>query len=199
MEMDKPNEFVMVIDPLPSSNLNINKYLKRHNFSILEDLAKETRLKSCCENKLNCIQLNELIMMKEFNRDDKLYFDRELRKVEPSPIFVENGHITNLLYCKISDVKLYKDYMKEFKKRRRNWEYKAIVIRNTKAAQNAFEKKINDELLRVLKQSQIKHVIVSKFKNVTFLRKNVFRHIQNIINPEIEQTLEAEEIETENG
>ena len=185
MEYNKPSEFVMVVDPLPSSNLNINKYLKRHDFSILEDLGKENLHKVTCGHGATCALFNELVMMKEFNRDDRLYFDRELRKTEPQPIFVENGHITNLLYCKLSDVKLYKEYMKEFKKRRRNWEYRAIVVRNAKMATSTLEKKMNNELLRVLQQSQIKYTIINKFKNVTFLRKSIFRQIQTIINPDL--------------
>ena len=192
MDQNKPSEFIMVIDPLPSSNLNINKYLKRHNFSILEDISKENINKVSCGHGVSCALFNELVMLKEFNRDDKLFFDRELRKTEPLPIFVENGHITNLLYCKMSDIKLYKEYMKEFKKRRRNWEYRAIVVRNNKMAQSAVERKMNDELLRVLKQSQIKFTIINKFKNVTFLRKSIFRQIQNIINPELVSDLEED-------
>jgi len=187
MEQNKPSEFVMVVDPLPSSNLNINKYLKRHDFSILEDISKENLSKVTCGHSVTCGLFNELVMLKEFNRDDRLYFDRELRKMEPQPIFVENGHITNLLYCKMSDVKLYKEYMKEFKKRRRNWEYKAIVVRNTKMATNALEKKMTTDLLRVLQQAQIKYTIINKFKNITFLRKSIFRHIQSIINPNMVQ------------
>jgi hypothetical protein len=192
MEQNKPSEFVMVVDPLPSSNLNINKYLKRHDFSILEDLAKENVHKISCGHGITCALFNELVMMKEFNRDDKLYFDRELRKTEPQPIFVENSHITNLLYCKLSDIKLYKEYMKEFKKRRRNWEYRAIVVRSTKMAQTPLEKKMNNELLKVLKQSQIKYTVINKFKNVTFLRKSIFRQIQNIVNPNMVQVSEEE-------
>jgi hypothetical protein len=192
MDQNKPSEFVMVVDPLPSSNLNINKYLKRHDFSILEDLARENIAKVTCGHSVTCTLFNELVMMKEFVRDDRLYFDRELRKTEPQPIFVENGHITNLLYCKLSDVKLYKEYMKEFKKRRRNWEYRAIVVRNSKMATSALEKKMTSELLRVLQQAQIKYTIINKFKNVTFLRKSIFRHIQNIINPEMVMSTEDE-------
>lgn len=192
MEQNKPSEFVMVIDPLPSSNLNINKYLKRHDFSILEDVGKDIREKMTCSHGVTCSLFNELVMLKEFNRDDRLYFDRELRKTEPQPIFVENGHITNLLYCKLSDIKLYKEYMKEFKKRRRNWEYRAIVVRNTKLATSALEKKMNNEILRVLEQSQVKYTIISRFKNITFLRKSIFRQIQNIANPEMIQVNDDE-------
>lgn len=196
MDQNKPSEFVMVVDPLPSSNLNINKYLKRHDFSILEDIGKENAHKITCGHDVTCALFNELVMMKEFNRDDRLYFDRELRKTEPQPIFVENGHITNLLYCKLSDAKLYKEYMKEFKKRRRNWEYRAIVVRNTKMASNPLEKRMNNELIRVLQQSQIKYTIINKFKNVTFLRKSIFRQIQNIVNPNM-VNLPEEDLENE--
>jgi len=185
MEQNKSSEFIMIVDPLPSSNLNINKYLKRHSFSILDDLNKQNVYNTRCAHGVTCSIFNELIMLKEFARDDRLYFDRELNRTDSQAIFVENGHVANLLYCKMSDPKLYKEYMKEFKKRRRNWDYKAIVVRNSKLAQNALEKKMNIEILRVLKQAQIKFTIISKFKNVTFLRKNIYRHIQNAANLEI--------------
>jgi len=168
---------VMVIDPLPASNVNIEKYLSRHKIDILEDICNSPKTSKSC-SKINCSALSELIMMKELMRDDDLFFKNQLDEDHAKNYIINNGHIYNMLYCKKLNIKLYKTYMREFKKRRHKWDYKAIVIKNSKYIQSSQDKKIIQELNLILKQSQIDFHTINNVRTVTLLRKEIYKNIQ---------------------
>lgn len=167
----------MVIDPLPSSNVNIEKYLSRHKIEILEDMYNSSKISRSC-SKTHCCALGELVMLKELSRDDDLFFKNQLDEDHARNYVVNNGHIYNMLYAKMLDNKLFKSYMREFKKRRHKWQYKAIVIRNNKQIQTPQEKHVLQELNLILKQSQIEVQVISNVRTVTLLRKEIYKSLQ---------------------
>ena len=166
----------MVIDPLPSSNVNIEKYLSRHKINILEDIYNSSKVSKAC-SKTQCCALGELVMLKEFSRDEDLFFKNQLDEEHAKNYIVNNGHIYNMLHAKTLDDKLYKSYMREFKKRRHKWQYKAIVVRNSKQLVTAQEKQTMQELSSILKQSQIDFHIINNVRTVTLLRKEIYKNL----------------------
>ena len=165
---------MQIIDPLPNSKLNISKYLSRHKIDVLENLHKEMKKKSTCDlSKCSC--LNELVNLKEITRDREWFYGFDLETKKGSGVVVDNGHITNLLYSKLVDKKLYKDYMRDFKKQRHEWNYRAIVIKNRKAVNTEYDKLLYKELLPTLRQSQIEFTVISKFGSITKLRKEILK------------------------
>lgn len=179
---DDKLEYLMIIDLLPSSKLDITKYLERHGIYAMSDFYKENRFRVKCDHDDLCGVLNEMVMMKDFKRDDELYFNYKLNKFNDKLHIFENSHISNLVYCRLSNKKLYKHYMKEFKTRRNHWNYQAIVIKKKDMAKNSKEEKLLKELVPVLRQSQINYTVLDKWKNLTHLRKDIMRQIEVIKN-----------------
>ena len=179
-ENEKKPEYLMIIDLLPSLRLDITKYLDRHGIAVYQDFHKENRFRVKCEHDRFCSVFNELVMIKDFQRDDQLKWDFKMDKYENRLFVFENSHISNLVYCRLSNKKLYKHYMKELKKRRRSWKYNAIVIKKRGMAKSKKEEKLLRELLPVLKQSQINYTVIDHWKNLTFLRKEVLKEINTI-------------------
>lgn len=167
---------VMVIDPLPSSNVNIEKYLSRHKIEIMEDLYNTTSMNKSC-SKTSCESLGELVMLKELSRDENLFFKNQLDEDHAKNYIVNNGHIYNMLNIKLMDNKLFKSYMREFKKRRHKWQYKALVIRNNKNIVSSQEKQVINELNSILNQSQIDFQIINNIRTTTLLRKEIYKNI----------------------
>lgn len=170
----------MIVDILPSSKLDIQKYLDRHGISVFEDYQKDNKFRSKCQHDVYCDILNELVMMKDFQRDDRLSIEYKMDKITSDVFIFENSHIGNLVYCKISNKKLYKHYMKELKNRRRHWNYYAIIITKPGMAKNKKEEKLIKELENVLVQSQINYKHLNKWENVTYLRKDILKEIDDI-------------------
>ncbi len=81
-------------------------------------------------------------MIKDFQRDYTIGTHFEMDRLLDKMYIFENSHITNLVYCKLSNKKLYKHYMKEMKKRRVKWKYIALVIKKKDMAKNAKEEKL---------------------------------------------------------
>jgi hypothetical protein len=172
--------YIMVIDILPSSKLDIQKYLDRHGVTVFSDYHKENRFRNKCEHDEFCDMFNELVMMKDFQRDDRLNIEYKMDKITEDVFVFENSHISNLVYCRLSNKKLYKHYMKELKNRRRQWVYYAIIISKEGQAKNKKDQKIIKELEYVLEQSQIKFKHMDKWDNVTYLRKDILKEITDI-------------------
>ena len=172
--------YLMIVDVLPSSRLEISKYLDRHGISIHPDIRKENKYKNKCIHDVYCGIQNELIMMKDFRRDDDLNIKYKMDYLDSSLHIFENSHIANLIYCKLSNKKLYKQYMKEFKNRRRHWTYYAIVIANKNTVRNKKEGRLLNEVAPVLKQSQIPFKEIKSWHNLTYLRKDILKEIQDI-------------------
>lgn len=167
----------MVIDPLPSSNVNIEKYLSRHKINMLEDIYNSSKISKAC-SRTQCCALGELVMLKEFSRDDDLFFKNQLDEDHAKNYIINNGHIYNMLHVKALDNKLFKAYMREFKKRRHKWQYKAIVIRSNKQPVTPQEKQTIQDLNSILKQSQIDFQIINNIRTVTLLRKEIYKNLQ---------------------
>jgi len=172
--------YVMIVDILPSSKLDIQKYLDRHGVGVFADYHKENRFRNKCEHDVLCDLYNELIMIKEFKRDDQLSIEYKMDKLQDDVLIFENSHLSNLVYCKMSNRKLYKHYMKELKNRRRHWNYYAIIITKSNMAKNKKEEKMIRELEQVLKQSQIGYKHLDKWENVTYLRKDILKEITDL-------------------
>ena len=171
---------MMIIDILPSSDLKISKYLTGHNVDALPNLYKEIKSNKCLKRNL-CVYLHELVRIKELARDDKYNYNIELSKIPNKNVIVENGHIANMVYIKMTDRKMFKNYMREFKHRKHTWNYTAIVYKN-KNCKNDYEKKLNQELARVLHQSQIEYTVVNKQKMI-LNRKEILRQIKTLQDP----------------
>jgi hypothetical protein len=174
--------YVMIIDPLPASRLDIRKYLDRHNINVYEDFYKENLYRVKCQHDKLCGVYNELVMLKDFKRDDELRVKYKMDYIQDELFVVENSHITNLVYCRMSNKKLYKQYMKELKNRRRNWKYIAIVITKPENAKTKKDQQILKELELVLKQSQIDFKFINNWQTVTFLRKEILKELTEIRN-----------------
>lgn len=179
--------YIMIIDILPSSKLDIQKYLDRHGITVFADYHKENRFRNKCEHDEFCDLFNELVMIKDCQRDDRLNIEYKMDKI-PEDVFVfENSHIGNLVYCRLSNKKLYKHYMKELKNRRRQWIYHALIINKLGLAKNKKEEKLMRELELVLKQAQISFKHLNKWENVTYLRKDILKEIEDIKNNILKQ------------
>ena len=172
--------YIMVVDILPNSKLDIVKYLDRHDIDVNPDFHKENRFKSKCSHNEFCGVLNELVMIKDFRRDDELSIAHKM-DYRPEQVFVfENSHISNLVYCRISNKKLFKHYMKELKSRRRHWNYHAIIIKKPTMAKTKKEQKLYNEIDPILQQAQISCKILDKWQNMTQLRKDILKEVQGI-------------------
>jgi hypothetical protein len=170
----------MIIDILPNSKLDIAKYLDRHHISVHQDFHKENRFKVKCVHDEFCGVLNELVMMKDFRRDDEISIAHKM-DYQPEKMFIfENGHVSNLVYCKISNKKLFKHYMKELKNRRRSWNYHAIVIKSPTKPKTKKEQRLYDEIDPILQQCQISCKVLDKWQGLTQLRKDILKEIQEI-------------------
>jgi hypothetical protein len=187
-------EYLMIIDILPSSKLDITKYMERHEIPVFPDLHKENRFRIKCEHDAFCGVFNELVMMKDFQRDDDIIIKHKMDILQKKLFIFENSHISNLLYCRLSNKKLYKHYMKEFKRRRKDWKYTALVIRKKGLAKNKKEETLYKEIIPVLKQCQINYKVIDKWKNLTFLRKEILKQVNST-----EETIEIERIKEEKG
>jgi hypothetical protein len=170
----------MVIDMAPNSKLDISKYLSRHGINVYDDNFKENKFKSKCGHDEFCPVTNELVMMKDFKRDDELNIQHKMDYIGDRLFVFENNHIANLVYCKISNKKLFKHYMKELKARRRHWNYYAIIVKKDDALMTKKELKINAELISVLEQCQVEKVVFDKMYNLTHMRKDIFKLIEGI-------------------
>jgi len=171
-------EYLMIIDLLPSSKLDITKYMDRHGILVHPDIHRENRYRVKCEHDAFCGVFNELVMIKDFKRDDEMIIKHKLDILQSKIFMFENSHISNLVYCKISNKKIYKQYMKEFKKRRSNWHYSAIIIKKKDMTKNSREEKLLKELMPVIKQCQIDYTVIDKWKTLTYLRKEIMRQVQ---------------------
>lgn len=165
---------IMVIDIL--SSINIAKYFEQQKppIKIEENIYKNSKKNSNCKN-VNCSSLNELVMLKELNRDDKLFDKIHMGILQDRTIIIDNGHITNLLYIRLSNKNMYKSYMREFKHRKHTGNYIAFVIKNGRQSKNDLENKLLKELKLVLKQAQIEIQIFdrNKFRTPTLLKKEI--------------------------
>ena len=164
----------MIIDIF--SSLNISKYFgqQKSPLKIEHNILKWSKKSSNCKN-INCNSFNELVMLKEIIRDDKLFDKINMSIIPEKTVIIDNGHITNMLYLRLSNRKMYKSYMREFKHRKHNWNYVAFVVKNGREPKNEFENKLIKELQFVLKQSQIKHVAFDckKYRTPTLLKKEI--------------------------
>lgn len=165
---------VMVVDLF--SSLNISKYFgqQKNPIKIEHNIYKWSKKNSNCKH-INCNSFNELVMLKEIIRDDKLFDKIQMGIVQDKTIVVDNGHILNMLYLRLSNRKMYKTYMREFKQRKHNWNYVAFVVKNGRAPKNEFENKLLKELPFVLKQSQTHCVVFdcNKYRTHTLLKKEI--------------------------
>ncbi len=167
-------KMIMIIDLF--SSMNIVKYFcqQKPPICIQKNLYMESKKNSNCKN-INCFSMNELVVLKELARDDKIFDKIHMGFLPEKTVVVDNGHITNLLYLKLANKKMFKIYMREFKHRKHNWEYIAFVIKNTRVPKNDFEKKLIKELSSILKQSQIQVIIFDrkKYRTPTLLKKEI--------------------------
>jgi KaiC/GvpD/RAD55 family RecA-like ATPase len=170
---------VMVIDPFTASNLKIKKYLARHRIEILDNIQNSLSSAHTCDRD-KCLSSHELIMIKELKREDDLFFKNQLNEDKAKDYIIDNGHILNMLMLKLVDKKMFKEYMREFKKRRHKWTFRAIVVRN-KQASTPEEKRMSNELNSILKQSQIDYVMISNIRTLTLLRKEVYKNLQQYL------------------
>lgn len=168
---------IMVVDIF--NTLNIAKFFnqpnqKKYNIHVLENLYVSSKKNSNCKN-VNCASLNELVMLKELNRDDSVFDKVHMGIIQEKTMIVDNGHITNLLFMRLSNKKMYKIYMREFKKRKHNVNYVVFFIKNARPPRNEFETKLLKELNSVLKQIQIEINIFDKnsYKSPTLLKKEI--------------------------
>lgn len=165
---------IMIIDLF--SSINIAKYFGQQKppIKIEENLYKQSRKNSNCRN-INCSSLNELVMYKELNRDDKLFDKIHMGIINDKTVIIDNGHITNLLYIRLANKKMYKSYMREFKHRKHSGNYMAFVIKNGRQPKNEFENKLLKELQFVLRQSQIDYKVFDRnnFRTPTLLKKEI--------------------------
>lgn len=164
----------MVIDIF--SSINISKYFGQQKppIKIEENIYKQAKKNSNCRN-VNCSSMNELIMFKELNRDDKLFDKIHMGIIKDKTIIIDNGHVTNLLFIRLSNKKMYKTYMREFKHRKHSGNYIAFVIKNGRQPKNEFENKLLKELQFVLRQSQIECQVFDRnnFRTPTLLKKEI--------------------------
>jgi len=174
-EEDKSKlNMVMVVDIF--SSVNIVKYFGQQKpaINIEPNIYHECKKSSNCRN-INCSSLNELIMLKELIRDDRIFDKMHMGFIPDKTVVVDNGHITNMLYLKLSNKKMFKIYMREFKHRKHNWNYIAYIVKNTRVPKNDFENKLNKELNSILKQAQIECVVFDrkKYRTPTLLKKEI--------------------------
>lgn len=186
--------YLMIVDLLPSSKLDIVKVLTKEGIAVYEDIHKQNRFRIKCEHDAFCGIYNELVMIKDFQRDYEIGTNFEMDRLLDKLFIFENSHITNLVYCKISNKKLYKHYMKEMKKRRIKWRYVALIIKKKDMAKNAKEEKLMKELMPVLKQSQIDYIVIDKWKTVASLRREIVKQVQAMKN-----TIDAESLKEDRG
>jgi hypothetical protein len=186
--------YLMIIDLLPSSKLDIVKTLSKEGIMVYDDIQKQNRFRIKCEHDAFCGMFNELVMMKDFQRDYDISTNFEMDRLLDKMFVFENSHITNLVYCKLSNKKLYKHYMKEMKRRRIKWKYIALVIRKKDMAKNAKEERLLKELMPVLKQSQIDYIVIDKWKTVASLRREIVKQVQSMKN-----NIEAESLKVDRG
>lgn len=172
----------MIVNVLPSIDLDISKYLDRHGVHVHEDIRKDIKFKGKCAHGVFCPVENELVMLKEFLRDDDLFHKIQMDIINENIILFENSHITNMVNCKFSNKKLFKYYFQEFKKRKKNWIYSAIIFKKRNMAKNKKEQKMLDEMQSILKQCGIKCYVINNYKNVTLLKKEILRQINVIKN-----------------
>lgn len=177
---------IMVVDVF--SSINILKYFNQQKpvITIEKNLYKESKKNSNCRN-VNCAAFNELVMLKELIRDDKLFEKISMGVINGKNIIIDNGHITNMAYLKMSNKKMFKIYMREFKHRKHNWNYVAFLVKNAKIAKNEFENKLLKELQAVLKQSQIEFVVFDRnnYRTPTLLKKEIKEKILYYINSNV--------------
>lgn len=173
-EIHEKINMIMIIDIF--SSLNISKYFGQQKSPIKMEynIFKWSKKNSNCKN-INCNSFNELVMLKEIIRDDKLFDKINMSIIPEKTIIVDNGHILNMLYLRLSNRKMYKNYMREFKHRKHNWNYVAFVVKNGREPRNEFEKKLVKELQFVLKQSQIEYKVFDckNYRTPTLLKKEI--------------------------
>ena len=193
-EEDKSKlNMVMVVDIF--SSINIVKYFGQQKpaISIEPNVYRECKKNSNCRN-INCSSLNELIMLKELIRDDKIFEKMHMGFIPDKTVVIDNGHITNMLYLKLSNKKMFKIYMREFKHRKHNWNYVAYVVKNTRVPKNDLENKLVGELKSVLKQAQIEVVTFDrkKYRTPTLLKKEIkgkiLYYFNEVNNPTVTQS-----------
>ena len=173
--------YIMIVDPLPSSKLDIKKYLDRHGITVHDDFFKENLFRIKCEHDKTCGIYNELVMLKDFRRDDSLSVKYQMNYIEDDMFVFENSHISNLIYCRMSNKKLYKQYMKEFKTRRRHWKYFALIVsRPVSQVKNKAENQLLKELEYILTQSQIEYKRIANWNTITTLRKEILKELVGI-------------------
>jgi len=181
---------IMIIDIF--SSINIAKYFGQQKppIKIEENIYKQNRKNSNCRN-LNCTSLNELVMLKELSRDDKLFDKIHMGIINEKTIVIDNGHITNLLYIRLANKKMYKTYMREFKHRKHTGNYIAFVIKNGRQPRNDFENKLLKELQFVLRQSQIDYEVFDRnnFRTPTLLKKEIREKILYYFNKVTDSTV----------
>jgi endonuclease IV len=163
---------IMVIDI--TDKLEIKKYFKRQNLSYKENLYDDVAGDKCLKN--NCSHIHELILMKEIKRDEDLYFEIEMEKTKNEVIVVDGGYLYDLYKIKKVNVKKYKEYMREFKKRKHSWQFKAIIFRPEKTKSLDYTDKFN-EIIKVIEQSQIDYAIVNQEKSLFVARKDVYKKV----------------------
>ncbi len=165
---------IMIVDIF--SSLNISKYFgqQKSQIKIEHNIYKWSKKSSNCKN-INCNSFNELVMLKEIIRDDKLFDKINMGIIPEKTIIVDNGHISNMLYLRLSNRKMYKSYMREFKHRKHNWNYVVFLVKNGREPRNEFENKLVKELKFVLKQSQVDFKVFDckKFRTPTLLKKEI--------------------------
>jgi len=186
--------YLMIVDLLSSSKLDIVKTLSKDGIKAYEDLQKQNQFRIKCEHDSFCSIFNELVMMKDIQRDHTISTHFEMDRLLDKMYIFENSHITNLVYCKMSNKKLYKHYMKEMKKRRVKWKYVALIIKKKDIAKNAKEEKLLKELMIVIKQSQIDYIVIDKWKTVASLRREIVKQVQAMKN-----NIDAESLKEDRG
>lgn len=187
-------QYLMIVDMLPSSKLDIVKTLAKEGIKVYEDIQKENRFRIKCEHDSFCGLFNELVMMKDFERDHQISTHHEMDKLTDKLFIFENSHITNLVYCKLSNKKLYKHYMKAMKQRRVKFKYFALIIKKKDMAKTAKEERLMKELMPVIKQSQIEYLVIDKWKTIASLRREIVKQVQAIKN-----NIEAESLKEDRG
>jgi hypothetical protein len=165
---------IMIVDIF--SSINILKYFNQQKpvISIEKNLYKESKKNSNCRN-INCAAFNELVMLKELIRDDRLFEKISMGVINEKNIIIDNGHITNMTFLKMSNKKMYKMYMREFKHRKHNWNYVVFLVKNSRTPKNEFENKLLKDLNYVLNQSQVEFVVFDRnhFRTSTLLKKEI--------------------------
>ncbi len=163
---------IMIVDLF--SSLNMPKFFKQQKppIDILPDMFQECKKTSNCKNS-SCNSFNELVMLKEFGRDEKLFDKLELNIINNKSIIVNNGHIYNMSSLSLNNEKLYKIYMREFKHRKYNWNYIAFLVK--KKISTEHERKLYDAMCEIVSRADIDYIVfdVEQYKSETYVKKDI--------------------------